>query len=132
MSKAETFNMGLSGFGTGREYLMLREYGLRYQPDLVLLFFVGNDLLNNSVRLEGTPYVPYPLMNENLTLLRDAPGAPRFTPIVDTQSRFSFLTGFLKAHSEGFRLLRMTIERAPRVNDSLSVGLHQHDGGGEG
>jgi hypothetical protein len=114
---AETINLGVSGFGTAREYLMLREYGLKYKPDLVLLFFVGNDLLNNSARLEGKPYLPYPLLHRDRTLLRDQSGEPRFTPIVDTRSRLSFLTSFLKDHSAGFRFLRMTIDRAPDINE---------------
>jgi hypothetical protein len=115
--RAETINLGVSAFGTGREYLMLREHGLRYEPDLVLLFFVGNDLLNNSARLEGTPYVPYPVLNGNRTLSRDEAGEPRFTPIVDAQSRLSFMTGFLKEYSKGYRFLRMIIQGSPSVHE---------------
>jgi hypothetical protein len=117
--RAETINLGVSGFGTAREYLMLRDYGLRYKPDLVLLFFVGNDLLNNSVRLEGKPYLPYPLLNGDRVLSRDKSGEPSFTSIVDSRSRLSFITGFLKDRSAGFRLLRMTIDQAPDINEIL-------------
>lgn len=44
----EVINLGVSTFGTGREYLVLKHYGLRYQPDRVyLVFFLGNDVNNN-------------------------------------------------------------------------------------
>jgi hypothetical protein len=113
----ETINLGVSAFGTGREYLMLREYGVKYRPDVVLLFFVGNDLINNSFRLEGTPYVPYPLLDRNQKLARDAAGEPRFTPIHDPRSQVASLTNFLKDYSKAYALLRATIERAPRIHE---------------
>ena len=49
----ELIDGGCSGWGTAQEYLYLRHAGPRYQPDLVLLaFFVGNDVQNNSLDLE--------------------------------------------------------------------------------
>ncbi len=49
----EVLNLGVGGYGTLQEYLLLREEGWRYEPDLVLLaFFPGNDLEDNSLELE--------------------------------------------------------------------------------
>lgn len=51
--RAEVINLGVSGYGTAQELLMLREEGLRYDPDLVLLaLFPDNDLRNNHPELE--------------------------------------------------------------------------------
>lgn len=51
--KVEVINLGVSGFGTDQELLALRHYGLRYQPDLVILaFLTGNDVRNNHRPLE--------------------------------------------------------------------------------
>ena len=51
----EVINMGVAGYGTLQEYLVFREIGYRYKPDLVLLgFFNGNDVKNNSRELEST------------------------------------------------------------------------------
>jgi hypothetical protein len=51
----EVLNFGVSGYGTTQELLMLREYVWQYDPDLVVLaFFAGNDVRNNSRQLE--PY----------------------------------------------------------------------------
>jgi hypothetical protein len=52
--RVEAINFGVSGHGTGHELLTLRERVWRYSPDLVLLaFFPGNDVRNNSRALEG-------------------------------------------------------------------------------
>jgi len=51
--KVEVINLGVGGYGTAQELLALREEGLRYSPDLVVLaFFVGNDILDNSRPLQ--------------------------------------------------------------------------------
>jgi hypothetical protein len=53
--RIEVISAGVSGYGTAGALLMFREMGLRYQPDLVLLaFYPGNDVKNNSPRLEDT------------------------------------------------------------------------------
>lgn len=52
--QVETINFGVSGFGTGHELLTLRERVWPYAPDMVLLaFFPGNDVRNNSKAIEG-------------------------------------------------------------------------------
>jgi hypothetical protein len=52
--RIETVNFGVSGYGTGHELLTLRERVWPYSPDMVLLaFFPGNDVRNNSQALEG-------------------------------------------------------------------------------
>jgi hypothetical protein len=49
----EVIDGGCGGWGTLQEYLYLQEQGPKYQPDLVLLaFFVGNDVANNSAAIE--------------------------------------------------------------------------------
>lgn len=55
----EVINGGVSGFGTGQEYLYLKHFGIQYRPDLVVLaFYVGNDVRNNSEFLETDRATP--------------------------------------------------------------------------
>lgn len=55
----EVINAGAVGYGTGQEYLLLIHEGLRYRPDVVvLLFFAGNDLSDNSAELDYPPVRP--------------------------------------------------------------------------
>lgn len=50
----EVLNLGVGGYGTAQELLALEEEGLRYRPDLVVLaFFTGNDVHNNSRAIEA-------------------------------------------------------------------------------
>ncbi len=49
----EVINAGVSGFGTDNALLFFRQEGRSYRPDVVLLaFYVGNDVRNNSYELE--------------------------------------------------------------------------------
>jgi hypothetical protein len=51
--EVEVINLGCSGYGQVQELLALREEGLAYDPDLVLLaLFLDNDLRNNHPELE--------------------------------------------------------------------------------
>ena len=47
--RTEVINMGVSGFGTAEELIQLRNVGLQYAPDLVILGYFPNDPYNNAV-----------------------------------------------------------------------------------
>jgi hypothetical protein len=50
----EIINMGVGGYGTLQEYLVFRDIGQYYKPDIVLLgFYTANDLRNNFLPLES-------------------------------------------------------------------------------
>lgn len=56
----EVLNFGVSGYGTAQELLMLRHYVWAYDPDIVMLvFFAGNDVRNNSHALEPYKVRPF-------------------------------------------------------------------------
>lgn len=70
--RIETINFGVSGYGTGHELLTLRERVWQYSPDMVLLaFFPGNDVRNNSKSLEGEKR-PYFSLKDGKLLLDSA------------------------------------------------------------
>jgi len=67
----EAINFGVSGYGTAQELEMLRHYAWDYSPDLVVLaFFTGNDVQNDSRVLQKDPYRPY-FVHENGKLVLD-------------------------------------------------------------
>ncbi|KPJ49954.1 MAG: hypothetical protein AMJ41_02035 [candidate division Zixibacteria bacterium DG_27] len=45
----ETLNFGVNGYGNDQELMLLKKYALKFDPDLVILAFSKNDLLNNIV-----------------------------------------------------------------------------------
>jgi lysophospholipase L1-like esterase len=71
--RVETVNFGVSGYGTGQELLMLRSRVWQYSPDLVLLaFFPGNDVRNNSRTLEAAKGRPYFALEDGKLVLDDS------------------------------------------------------------
>ena len=49
----EVISAGVSGYGTASQLLYFREEGAKFSPDIVLLaFYPGNDVMNNSPILE--------------------------------------------------------------------------------
>ncbi|MCC3404352.1 MAG: SGNH/GDSL hydrolase family protein [Microcoleus sp. PH2017_10_PVI_O_A] len=58
--KVEVINFGVQGYGTAQELMMLRKKVWDYNPDIVVLaFFTGNDVINNSPKLEYDLYRPF-------------------------------------------------------------------------
>ncbi|MBD1826343.1 SGNH/GDSL hydrolase family protein [Microcoleus vaginatus GB1-A2] len=56
----EVINFGVQGYGTAQELIMLRKKVWDYNPDIVILaFFIGNDVINNSPKLEYDRYRPF-------------------------------------------------------------------------
>jgi lysophospholipase L1-like esterase len=94
----QVLNFGVSGYGTAQELLMLRHHVWQYEPDLVVLaFFAGNDLRNNSFDLEPYRVRPfYRLAGGELTV----------------DNSFRQHPDFLRAHSASVRLKVAMINRS--------------------
>ncbi len=43
----EVINLGVYGYSTSQEFVMLKQYGLKYDPDMVLLVTLPNDFVGN-------------------------------------------------------------------------------------
>jgi hypothetical protein len=58
--RIEAMNFGVDGYGTAQELITLQRKVWSYSPDIVVLaIFLGNDLRNNSVVLEGNQCRPF-------------------------------------------------------------------------
>ena len=75
--RIEAMNFGVDGYGTAQELITLRRKVWQYSPDIVVLaIFLGNDVRNNSVVLEGDRCRPF---------YRDQDGRLRLTgPLIDS------------------------------------------------
>ncbi len=76
---AQVINAGTRGYGSDQEYLFLREEGLKYSPDLVLVAFFVNDVLSNRLNhQEGRKYAKprFVLQNGQLRLTNVPPPQP--------------------------------------------------------
>ncbi|MBU0667328.1 MAG: SGNH/GDSL hydrolase family protein [Nanoarchaeota archaeon] len=62
----EVINLGVSGYGTDQELILLQKEGLKYNPDVVILgFYLENDIPDNSKEL---------LIVENGVLIKNEKG----------------------------------------------------------
>lgn len=72
----QVINLGVSGWGTGQQYLALRDIGMAYQPDAVVLQTLPfNDLCNNTLALAHAcdtedSYRPYLVIGDGGELRR--------------------------------------------------------------
>jgi hypothetical protein len=111
----EVIAAGVSGWGTDQAYLFFRNEGYKYQPDLVLLAFADNDIVNNYFPLEakqegrtdGRLYKPYFVLEDDKLVLKDFPyhqdgeGTPLYS-----------LKLFLSRYFVSYRLITNTIKKA--------------------
>jgi hypothetical protein len=64
--KIEVINFGVNGYGTAQELFTLQQEVWDYDPDVVVLgFYIGNDLMNNSMKLADNLYSPFFVYDKN-------------------------------------------------------------------
>jgi len=61
----EVLNFAVGGYGTAQELVMLQTTAVRYQPDLVLLQFAPNDVMDNSPALAMEKRRPFFTLDAN-------------------------------------------------------------------
>jgi lysophospholipase L1-like esterase len=84
----EVINLGVSGYSTDQELLMLEQEGWKYQPDLVVLFFYFNDIWMNGDRiLSGATEKPFFNIDENGDLVLKNVPVPRPVPALEERSK---------------------------------------------
>jgi len=60
LKRVRVMNFGVDGYGTAQEFFTLAEDVWQFSPDIVVLaFFPGNDIRNNSAVLEGDKCRPF-------------------------------------------------------------------------
>ena len=104
----EIVNLGVPGYGTDQELLTLRRWGRKLSPDLVLLGFFWNDLMENtSDRIYGLPKPRFTLEGGRLVL---HPPAGFSAP-----SAFARVDATLASTSHLWSLLRNGLSSAGRA-----------------
>ena len=85
----EVLNFGVPAAGTGPEYVLYRELARRFEPDVVLcVFFAGNDLGDNSIRLTQRNRIYFDLGEEDALVQLPYPSlGTRFKEMLNEYSR---------------------------------------------
>lgn len=78
--QVDVIALGAGGYGTANEYFLMKDYGLKYKPNLtIMMFFAGNDIRNNAYALEKDINKPYFIIND--TGLAYVPFKPYTQPL---------------------------------------------------
>jgi hypothetical protein len=113
-TNVEVMNFGCDGYGTTQELEILRHWVWRYSPDVVVLaFFNGNDVRNNSVILEGDKCRPF-FVHRNGQLVLGGPFEDSWWFRTNCMMRFE------SRHSQVLNLLG---SGHSKLNDLLHGGL---------
>jgi len=107
----EVLNFAVGGYGTAQELVMLETTAMRYQPDLVLLQFAPNDVMDNSPALAMEKRRPFFLLDGHGQPHLDdsfvwSPGFDRYM-----QTRYRLLDE-IADHSRTYQLGRQLAELA--------------------
>ena len=86
----EVLNFGVGGYGTAQELILLQSGVMRYAPDLVLLQFAPDDVIDNSFALAANKLRPFYFL--------DAHGVPRI------DESFAESPSFLRRMQTRYRL----------------------------
>ncbi|GBD25685.1 hypothetical protein HRbin30_01009 [bacterium HR30] len=133
--RVEVISAGVSGWGTASEFLWLQEEGSKYQPDIVLLhFYPGNDIKNNSPTLEDTLPPVYAENGELLSVGSKKPEVRVNRGLLGRSKAYAFFRQLLVTRRpswmqafERLGLVRLPAPRAPAMRDGLPVdfGVYQ-------
>jgi lysophospholipase L1-like esterase len=111
--RIEVLNFGVSGYGTAQQLLNYRHFAAQYSPDLVLVaFFAGNDIRNNSRDLEPEKVRPFFVLDGD-KLVEDRSFA--------TSAEFQRRTNRLRAVLDQLRVLRL-VQLVYFIKDRVQLG----------
>jgi len=110
--RAQVMNFGIDGYGTAQELVTLRRHVWQYSPDLVVLaFFSGNDLRNNSVALEGDKCRPFYVYDGDRLVL----GGPF------ERSRWFYLSCMIRFESRHSQVLNLLGDAKSEIRSKMKA-----------
>lgn len=95
--KFEVINLGVHGYGLGQSYLYLKEEGIKYKPDLVILGLFMPDIIRDKQRVFGY-FKPKFGIDKNSNLII----SENYIPTIDEAKLIS------KDHYDKFRLISLS------------------------
>jgi hypothetical protein len=127
LTGAEVVNMAHVATGTGHQWLLLKEKGLAFAPDVVLLaFFVGNDYRNNLDRKSKLPQ--FTLRDDGGIEVGNVPvPRPLSARVSELLKRVSLSYFFIGYH---FEVLRTAFQSGSGWLGDLSRALSTDEGDG--
>ena len=130
----EVINTGVSGWGTDQQYLYLKQEGLAFDPDIVVLaFFIGNDVDNNvaatQYELNKPVFVGRKLALRNVPVPRPGRQVDRrvvnsltqLDPVQHTVNIIAALSRLCEQHDIELVVMKFGIFLAPKLPYALDL-----------
>jgi lysophospholipase L1-like esterase len=117
LENCQVINTGVCGYGNDQQLLFLKNEGVKYNPDLVVVaFFVGNDILNNL----GNINKPLFVLNEDIKLILTNVPVPRKGEDNDDNVKeivtvFLSFNRFMAHHSHAYVFIADRIVSSPNL-----------------
>lgn len=133
----EVINMGVSGYGTGQEYLLLRTHGLTYHPDVVVVGFYSNDLGDNVETNNRNEFAyPRPILvrQDGAMTIKNYPvpyRGPQWQKTPSYYAQYPQPQRWLLEHSRLFYIVAKQLEPSMR-NLLVKLGVVDEAGAGLG
>ena len=109
----EVISFAVNGYDTAQEYLTLKQWALKYQPDLVLLaFFTGTDLADDVLALGRHQDRPYFALEDGRVELVRRPGGQPTSPLTVPVELWSTTSAWSSCS-----------RAARRLHDTIKYGL---------
>src|SRR5271163_1019784 len=110
--RVQVMNFGTDAYGTAQELVTLRRHAWQYSPDLVVLaFFSGNDLRNNSTVLESDKCRPFYVFDGNQLVL----GGPF------ERSRWFYLSCMVRFESRHSQVLNLIGDAKSEIRSKMKA-----------
>ncbi|HUI78096.1 MAG TPA: SGNH/GDSL hydrolase family protein [Bryobacteraceae bacterium] len=102
----DVVNLGVPGYSTDQEMLMLESEGWKYQPDLVVLFFFYNDIwMNGERRIGRATFKPvFKLDEAGNPVLMNVPVPKPVQALEDRSKLYALIRDAVKARPSLYRL----------------------------
>jgi hypothetical protein len=131
--RVQVMNFGTDAYGTAQELVTLRRHAWQYSPDLVVLaFFSGNDLRNNSTALESDKCRPFYVFEGGELMLGGPFERSRWfylSCMVRFESRHSQVLNLLGDAKSDFRSKIKAMEARRRSAGAPKPAAHAIEGG---
>jgi hypothetical protein len=133
--KVQVMNFGTDAYGTAQELVTLRRHVWQYSPDMVVLaFFSGNDLRNNSTALESDKCRPFYVFEDGKLVLGGPFERSRwvyFSCMMRFESRHSQVLNLVGDAKSDIRSKIKAREAARPPADAQGIASHVIEGGGK-
>jgi hypothetical protein len=110
--KIQVMDFGIDAYGTAQELVTLRRHVWQYSPDMVVLaFFSGNDLRNNSTALESDKCRPFYVFDGDKLVL----GGPF------ERSRWFYLSCMMRFESRHSQVLNLIGDAKSNIRSKMKA-----------